>query len=120
MEKFTSKNFKNFNFFRLKKRRTLFFLLINVKMPTIVSILTFMSRKHFMLSCVEHKNGLLRTRVGRPKTSCSPPPPLPVILLLAVPMRLFCFGSLVTLDVVCRYLSLFLLYINMKIGKNRC
>ena len=46
-------------------------------------------------------------------------PPL-VILLLAVPRRLFCFGSLVVLDVVFRYLSLFLLYINIKIGKNRC
>ena len=44
----------------------------------------------------------------------------PVILLLAVPGRLFCFGSLVVLDVVLRYLSLFLLYINTKIGKNRC
>ena len=30
-------------------------LLINVKMPTIVGILTFMSRKIFMLSCVEHE-----------------------------------------------------------------
>ena len=30
----------------------------------------------------------------------------PVILLLAVPRRLFCFGSLVVLDVVFRYLSL--------------
>ena len=28
----------------------LFFLLINVKMPTIVGILTFMSRKNFMLN----------------------------------------------------------------------
>ena len=27
---------------------------------------------------------------------------------------------LVILDVVCRYLSLFLLYINIKISKNRC
>ena len=44
----------------------------------------------------------------------------PVILLLAVLKRLFCFGSLVILDVVCRYLSLFLSYINIKIGKNRC
>ena len=43
-----------------------------------------------------------------------------VILLLAVPRRLFCFGSLVVLDVFFRYLSLFLLYINIKIGKNRC
>ena len=33
---------------------------------------------------------------------------------------LFCFGSLVILDVVFRYLSLFLLYINMEISKNRC
>ena len=49
-----------------------------------------------------------------------PPPPPPVILLLAVPRRLFCFGSLVVLDVVFRYLSLFLLYININIGKNRC
>ena len=33
----------------------LFFMFINVKMPTIVGILTFMSRKNFMLSCVEHE-----------------------------------------------------------------
>ena len=39
--------------------------------------------------------------------------------LLAVPRRLFCFGSLVILYVVCRYLSLFMLYININIGKNR-
>ena len=39
--------------------------------------------------------------------------------LLAVPRLLFCFGSLAILDVICRYLSLFLLYINIKIGKNR-
>ena len=38
----------------------------------------------------------LRARVGRPQTSSSPP----VILLLAVPRRLFCSGSLVVLDVV--------------------
>ena len=41
----------------------------------------------------------------------------PVILLLAVPRRLFCFGSLVNLDGVCRYLSLLLLFINIKTGK---
>ena len=40
-----------------------------------------------------------------------------VILLLAVPRRLFCSGSLVISDVVSHYSSLFLLYINMKIGK---
>ena len=32
------------------KPRMLFFLLINVKMPTIVGMLIFISRKHFMLS----------------------------------------------------------------------
>ena len=32
------------------KPRMLFFLLIKVEMPTIVGILTFMSRKKFMLS----------------------------------------------------------------------
>ena len=33
-----------------------FFPLINVKMPTIIGIFTFMSRKNFMLSRVEHEN----------------------------------------------------------------
>ena len=37
------------------KPRMLFFLLINVKMPTFVGILTFMSRKIFMLSWVQHE-----------------------------------------------------------------
>ena len=45
------KNIKKFGFFLgLDKPRMLFFLLINVKMPTIVGILTFMSSKNFMLS----------------------------------------------------------------------
>ena len=48
-----------------------------------------------------------------------PPPPPPPSLFLAIPRRLFCFGSLVILDVMCRYLSLFLSYIKIKIGKNR-
>ena len=47
------------------------------------------------------------------------PPPL-VSSLLAVPTRLVCFGSLVILDVACAYLWLFSLYINIKIGTNRC
>ena len=49
------------------------------------------------------------------------PPSPPVILLVTVPGRLFCFGSLVILDVVYRYLSVFLLhvYINIKISKTR-
>ena len=33
---------------------------------------------------------------------------------------LFCFGSLVILDVARCYLWLFTLYINIKIGKNSC
>ena len=57
-----------------------------------------------------------RARVGRPQTSSSPP----VILLLVVPTRLFCFGSLVILDVARCYLWLFTLYIKIKIGKNSC
>ena len=43
-----------------------------------------------------------------------------LFLLLAVPRRLFCFGSLVILDVARCYLWLFTLYISMKIGKNNC
>ena len=39
---------------------------------------------------------------------------LPVVSSLVVPRRLFCFGSLAILDAVCRYLSLFLLYIKIK------
>ena len=35
----------------------------------------------------------------------------------AVPKWMFCFGSLVILDVACCYLRLFSLYINIKIGK---
>ena len=45
------KNIEKFIFFLdSDKPRMLFFLLINVKMPTIVGILTFMNRKNFMLN----------------------------------------------------------------------
>ena len=45
------KAIKKFSFFSGSGwPRMLFFLLINVKMPTIVGILTFMSWKNFMLS----------------------------------------------------------------------
>ena len=53
------KNIKIFSFFFFfflggggvsDKPRMLFFLLINVKMSTVVGILTFISRKNFMLS----------------------------------------------------------------------
>ena len=37
----------------------LFFPLINVKMPTIVGILTFMSRKNIVLSWVEHEKSFI-------------------------------------------------------------
>ena len=36
-----------------------FIMLINVKMPTIVGILTFMSRINFVLSRVEHRKGFI-------------------------------------------------------------
>ena len=46
----TYKNIKKFGFFiGSDKSRVLFFPLINVKMPTVVGILTSMSRKNFML-----------------------------------------------------------------------
>ena len=45
------KNIKKVGFFLgSDKTRMLFFPLINVKMPTTVGILTFMSRKNFMLN----------------------------------------------------------------------
>ena len=57
--------------------------------------------------------------------SCDPEPPNKLSLSHTMKAshktrRLFCFGSLVVLDVVFRYLSLCLLYINTKISKNRC
>ena len=45
------KNIKKFGLYNgSDKPRMLFFPLMYVKMPTIVGILTFMSRKNFMLS----------------------------------------------------------------------
>ena len=38
----------------------------------------------------------------------------------AIPRRLFCFGSLVILEVARCYLWLFTLYVNIKIGINSC
>ena len=49
-------NIKKFTIFSgSDKPRMLFFLFINVKMPTIVGILTFMSRKNFMLRAQQEK-----------------------------------------------------------------
>ena len=43
-------NINKFGFLGLDKTRVLFFSLINVEMPTISGILTFMSGKNFVLS----------------------------------------------------------------------
>ena len=68
----------------------------------------------------EPKQNHGRGLVDRKLVQARPPRPRPpVILLLAVAKRLFCFGSLVVLDVVFRYLSLSLLYINTQIGPGR-
>ena len=49
--KYMYKNINQFSFFSgSDKPRMLFFLNINVKMPTTVGILTFLSRKNFMLT----------------------------------------------------------------------
>ena len=54
------KNIKKYVFFLgSHKPKMLCFPLINVKMPTIVSILTFMSRKDFILSWVEHEKSFI-------------------------------------------------------------
>ena len=62
--------------------------------------------------------GLGRARVGRRKL-VEAPRPSNFIPDRPKAAHLFLFFFLVILDVVCRYLSLFLLYINIKIGKNR-
>ena len=83
----------------------------SIKLPALLFVCVFFFRCFIWRTIAE-----LRASVGQPQTSSSPP----VILLLVVLRRLFCFGSLVVLDVVFRCLSFFLLYINIKIGKNSC
>ena len=51
-----------------------------------------------------------RARASRPQTSSN----VRAILLLAVPRRLFCFGSLVVSDGMCGYVELFLLDIKIE------
>ena len=46
-------------FLAIKLLVGVYILLINVKMPTIVGILTFMSWINFVLSCVEHENSFI-------------------------------------------------------------
>ena len=47
-------NTKNVNFFLQSRAEHEKFLLINIKMPTIVGILIFISKKNFMLNWVEN------------------------------------------------------------------
>ena len=59
------KNIMKFGFFLGSDMpKMLFFLLINVKMLTFVGILTFMSRKNFMLSRVEHVESFITLGSG--------------------------------------------------------
>ena len=44
---------------RLRYTYNAIFLLLNVKMPTIVGILTIRSRKNFMLNLVEHEKSFI-------------------------------------------------------------
>ena len=54
------KNIKKFSYFsNSDKPKMLLFLFIYVTMPTIVGILTFMSRKYFMLNWVEHEKSFI-------------------------------------------------------------
>ena len=55
---------RNSAFLGSDKPKMLFFPLINVKMPTIVGILTFMSRKIFILSSVEHEKSFITSGPG--------------------------------------------------------
>ena len=58
------KNIKKFDILGPDKPRMLIFLLINVKMPTIVGILTFMSRNNFILSLVEREKSFITSGPG--------------------------------------------------------
>ena len=53
------RNIKKFSIFQAQISLECIFLLINVKMPIIVGILTFMSRRKFMLSWVEHEKSFI-------------------------------------------------------------
>ena len=51
-------------FIALSLSDVVFIMLINVKMPTTVGILTFMSRINFALRCVEHGKSLKTSGPG--------------------------------------------------------
>ena len=49
-------------FLALNLSDVVFIMLVNVKMPTIVGILTFMSRINFVLSWVKHEKSFITSR----------------------------------------------------------
>ena len=51
-------------FIALSLSDVVFTMIINVKMPTIVCILTFMGRVNFVLSWVKHETGCITSRPG--------------------------------------------------------
>ena len=51
-------------FLAFKLSNDVFIMLINVKIPTIVGILTFISMTHFMLSRAEHENSFIISGTG--------------------------------------------------------
>ena len=53
------------------KSRMLFFLLINVKIPIVVGILTFMNRKTFIISWVEHEKRFITSGPDKAKQNDS-------------------------------------------------
>ena len=63
-------------------------------------------RMHVRCMCIIHLTKIETTMSRSPQASST--------------SRLFCFGSLVILDVARCYLWLDSLYINIKIGKNSC
>ena len=57
------------SFLSFKLSDSLLIMLINVKMPTIVGILTSMSMANFMLSCIEHEISFITSVPGQTQSS---------------------------------------------------
>ena len=62
-----TKNRQMKKFLPVSHSDVVFIMLINVKMPTIVGILTFMSRINFVLSFVEHGKSFITSGPGPKK-----------------------------------------------------
>ena len=73
-----------------------FIVLINVKMPTIVGILTFMSRINFMLIRVEHEESFIASGPG--------PYHFLVFLITSSTLELFCISKIFALSHTSLYL----------------